>query len=221
MIQSNDQVSDAKPDTKDRILDAAEKLFAEQGFAATSLRQITSLAGVNLAAVNYHFQSKDALIVAVMARKIGPINRRRLELLDACEAKGSPRVEEILRCFFMPLFEAGEAGVDLASFPRLLARIYTESGDHVVEIFKATFQEVAARFREAFHRAMPGMDWQTVALAIHFSIGAVAHFLGAHRMLSVLAGGEGEQMPFRQIADHMIRFCAAGMRAMEKPEGQS
>jgi len=74
-------------DTKDRILDVAERLFAEHGFANTSLRSITAEAGANLAAVNYHFQSKDALIQAVFARRLGPLNQARLEMLDAAEAR--------------------------------------------------------------------------------------------------------------------------------------
>ena len=72
-----------KADTKARILDTAEKLFGINGFESVSLRDITTDASVNLAAVNYHFQSKDALIDAVIARRIEPLNARRLELLDA------------------------------------------------------------------------------------------------------------------------------------------
>ena len=74
-------------DTKDRILDTAERLFADKGYPATSLRDITNEAGVNLAAVNYHFGSKEALLSAVLDRRIGPVNEKRLELLDAAEAQ--------------------------------------------------------------------------------------------------------------------------------------
>jgi len=69
-------------DTKTRILNAAEKLFGMNGFDATSLRDITAEAQVNLAAVNYHFQSKDSLIDALIERRILPINQRRFEMLD-------------------------------------------------------------------------------------------------------------------------------------------
>ena len=73
--------------TKDRILDSAERLFARDGFEATSLRAITAEANVNLAAVNYHFQSKEALVQAVIGRRMGPVNAQRIALLDACEAE--------------------------------------------------------------------------------------------------------------------------------------
>ena len=77
----------APDDTKERLLDAAESLFADHGFAATSLRMITSAAGVNLASVNYHYGSKEALIQAVLERRLGPLNRDRLRRLDAIEAE--------------------------------------------------------------------------------------------------------------------------------------
>src|SRR5579863_9327890 len=94
--------------TKDRLLDAAERLFAQHGIEATSLRVITREAGVNLAAVNYHFQSKEALMHAVIARRLDPINEKRLAMLDACEAKageGPLAVDEVLHALLGPIFE--------------------------------------------------------------------------------------------------------------------
>src|SRR6266852_4816583 len=90
-------------DTKTRILDAAEKLIGEKGFEATSLRDITAEAQVNLAAVNYHFQSKDSLIDAVIQRRIEPVNRRRIEMLDT--AGPDPSVEQIIEAFLGPIIE--------------------------------------------------------------------------------------------------------------------
>src|SRR5438477_9167138 len=89
--------------TKDRILDAAEKLFGDNGFDATSLRDITTTAQVNLAAVNYHFQSKDSLIESVIARRIEPINRKRLEMLET--AGDNPGVEQILTAFLAHMLD--------------------------------------------------------------------------------------------------------------------
>ncbi|HEY6339983.1 MAG TPA: TetR family transcriptional regulator, partial [Bryobacteraceae bacterium] len=83
-----------RQDTKTRILDVAERLFGANGFDSTSLRDITAEAQVNLAAVNYHFQSKDSLIDAVIARRIEPVNRKRMEMLD--KAGQNPTLEQIL-----------------------------------------------------------------------------------------------------------------------------
>ncbi|HSP66595.1 MAG TPA: helix-turn-helix domain-containing protein, partial [Bryobacteraceae bacterium] len=92
-----------KGDTKSRILDAAEKLFGMNGFEATSLREITAEASVNLAAINYHFQTKDSLIDAIVARRIEPVNKRRLELLEA--AGPNPALEKILTAFMAPVMQ--------------------------------------------------------------------------------------------------------------------
>src|SRR5713101_7424555 len=91
-------------DTKTRILDVAEKLFGDKGFDATSLRDITAEAQVNLAAVNYHFQSKDSLIDAVIGRRMAPLTKRRIEMLD--EAGPNPTLEQVIEAFISPLLEA-------------------------------------------------------------------------------------------------------------------
>src|SRR5437764_11539624 len=99
-------------DTKQKILDAAEQLIAEQGYAATSLRQIISSAVVNLASIHYHFGSKDDLLHHLMLRKAGPVNEERIELLDryAAEAGGAPLpIEKIFDAFFRPMVETANA----------------------------------------------------------------------------------------------------------------
>src|SRR5258705_11177243 len=93
---------ETRPDTKHRILDSAERLFAEYGFAGVSLRAIIADAKVNLAAIHYHYHSKEALFDAVILRRLEPINRERLELLDALERTGKPTLEQILEAFFAP-----------------------------------------------------------------------------------------------------------------------
>ena len=125
----------AQAGTKDRILDAAEELFAERGFRETSLRDITSRARVNLAAVNYHFQSKDALIQAVFARRIGPVNQARMAMLDRfeAEARGGPvPLENILRAFLEPVVKNEKAVPP--SFRRLFGRAYGEPGELFTQI---------------------------------------------------------------------------------------
>src|SRR5881394_149494 len=96
---------DTSPDTKTRILDAAESLFMEHGFEATSLRQLTAAAGVNLAAVNYHFGSKEELFQAVLTRRLDPMNHERIELLARLERDAGDKpiaCERILAAMLTP-----------------------------------------------------------------------------------------------------------------------
>src|SRR5581483_7516693 len=113
-------------DTKQRILDSAQNLIAEQGYAATSVRDIIAAAGVNLAAIHYHFGSKEDLLAAVVARKAGPVNEERLALLDKLEAqsgKRPPSVRKVLEAWFLPMAEAADRD---PSFVRLMGRLMSE-----------------------------------------------------------------------------------------------
>src|SRR3954453_20324524 len=90
-------------DTKTRILDAAERLFVEHGFEATSLRSLTSAAGVNLAAVNYHFGSKEELFQAVLTRRLDPMNQERIDLLAKVEREGGGKALSCEKILFAML----------------------------------------------------------------------------------------------------------------------
>src|SRR5215216_2639424 len=123
-------------ETRTRILDAAEELFMLHGFGGTSMRLLTSKAGVNLAAVNYHFGSKDALIEAVFRRRLDPMNAARIAALDALEAGGREHeVEAIIRAFISPglaMMEDTKSGG--RNFIRLLGRTYTLAPTHPVQL---------------------------------------------------------------------------------------
>src|SRR5437667_4242675 len=128
---SNSRMNTAvlKPDTKQRILDSAERLFADYGFAGTSLRAIIANAKVNLAAIHYHYRSKEALFDAVILRRLQPINQERLELLDACErsaADGKPTLEQVLEAFLAPAFRVGADPNGGQTFVRLIGRLLSE-----------------------------------------------------------------------------------------------
>src|SRR5215475_12990661 len=91
--------------TRDRLLDAAERLFAEYGYQATTMRTVTTEAGANIAAVNYHFGSKQALLEAVVHRALGPVVEERRRRLDILESHGEPSVEEIVDAIIAPMIE--------------------------------------------------------------------------------------------------------------------
>ncbi len=203
--------------TKERILDAAEHLFAEHGFAATSLRKITAAAQVNLASVNYHFRSKESLIVAVLIRKMSPINARRIELLDAAEKRageGPLMLEDVLDAFVGPVLRARQEGGEASNFPKLLGRVYTEPGDWVARIFPQALGEVAARFRVAFLKALPASEFVDAMWSMHFAIGSLAHYLAAPALLSFLLQEEAATLDVEVVQARLVRFMAGGMRAL-------
>src|SRR5580700_2530749 len=140
-----------RTDTKSRILDVAENLFGNQGFEAASLRDITAKAQVNLAAVNYHFQSKDSLIDAVIERRIAPVNRRRLEMRDA--AGPNPTVEQVAEAFIARVIER-----DPSPIMALMGRILSTPDQFITRVFKKHLVVVADRFTEAMGKALPELS---------------------------------------------------------------
>ena len=125
-------------DTKRRILDAAESLMGDKGFTSTSMRDITAAAKVNLASVNYHFGSKEALLAAVLERRLQPINEQRLEFLDALELENSDskiRHQDIVRAFVSPPFKQQQQwGGNSETFLRLLGRLHSETNEEFRQV---------------------------------------------------------------------------------------
>src|ERR1051325_3893135 len=124
-----------RADTKTKILDAAEKLFGVKGFEATSLRDITAEAQVNLAAVNYHFQSKDSLIDAMIERRLEPVNRRRLEMLHA--AGPTPSVEQVVEAFLAPVVM-----MEVLPAVPLIGRVFSNPNQFVERVYKKHLVDV-------------------------------------------------------------------------------
>jgi AcrR family transcriptional regulator len=182
---------DATPDsTRDRILDAAEALFAEQGFDATSIRAITAAAGANLASVNYHFQSKEALIHAVLVRRLDPISDRRLRLLDqVLAAANPPALDDILDAFARPVFEATFGPDGNPALGRLAGRLTTDPGDPVRKAAAQHIRPVAQRFFEAFSRALPDLPKPDLLWRMHLSIGSMFHLLAASDFIREISNG--------------------------------
>lgn len=202
-------------DTKERILDASERMFADAGFADTSMRDITGEAGVNLAAVNYHFGSKEALLDAILERRFRPINKKRIALLDDLEAtsgKKGPELEEILMAFLGPPFHAwAESGDCVQKFLKLVGQIHSETNEDIRTAFINQFDEVLNRFTAAMQRALPHLDPEEVSRRSFFVVGAMAHtMIWGEELLS--RSSDDSHDP-NQLLDSLIQFAAAGIAA--------
>ncbi len=202
-------------DTKQRILGAAERLFAERGFDATSLRAITAAAGVNLAAVNYHFRSKDELIRAVLARNMAPLNARRLELLAGFEAsaQGQPvPVEQIVRALIGPMLEL-QCLPGHANLPMLVGRMYTDPSPRIRQLFVDELGETARRFRAALRRSLPGLPPTDLYWRIGFMIGATAITMAASWIIQMMSRGLCDPSDVEGTLDRLVGFVVAGLES--------
>lgn len=210
----------AKPphETRTRILDAAEELFMLHGFEGTSMRLLTTRAGVNLAAVNYHFGSKDALIEAVFRRRLDPMNAARLAELERLEVEAAGRplaAERIIRAFVRPslrMIEDARGGG--RNFIRLLGRTYTEPTKPIRVLIGQLYAPAMARYKSAFERALPQMPRDELVWRLHFMFGTLAYTLAATDTVQLIAGCKPEDRhDARLLEDRLTAFLGCGLCA--------
>ncbi len=209
----------SEKDTKSTILDAAEELFAQRGFEATSLREITRAADVNTAAVHYHFGSRTGLIEAVIARRAGPINAERLRRLDAIEAahEDALPLEPVLRALIEPVVRIHvDSSLPGDVLGRLMGRVVVEAGEELHEAIVRTFSPIAERFLPALQRALPHLSIPEIGWRVHLIIGSV---------LFTLAVPHGRTCPCESLdnmspgalTDRLVSFAVATMQCPTDP----
>lgn len=192
-------------DTPTKVLDAAEAIFIDVGFAATSHRAVASRAGVNLAAAHYHFGSKEGLLGAVVHRRVAPISALRDVALDRLLAEPTPpSVEQVVEAFLSPLSDS-EVGPEL---PSLIARLYGEPESIAKPLLEREFGDTAKRFVHALGLALPDVAEEEVAWRFHFVIGAMIHVLAFDRPPRVGASARERD----EGLDRLVPFVAAGLR---------
>ena len=212
------------PDTKQALMDAAEVLFAERGFAATSMRDIAARARANLAAANYHFGGKSGLIHAVLERRVTPMNQRRLEMLDAIEMKAGRRkvpLEAVLEAFMGPALRTAErAPGGGTGFVCLLGRTFIEPDAQLHAFFMDLFKEVAARFIPAIHRAAPELPAPDLFWRLHFMIGCLAQTMSNQEQLRAISNGQVDPEDTDAGIRQLVAFVAGGMHAPAVTSGK-
>ena len=167
-------------DTREKIIAAAEVLFARHGYAGTSLRDITEAAHVNVAAVNYHFGSKEGLLVEILDRVLVPINNERLALLDKTYGAGTPDLDEVLTAFLLPdLHSLIELRARNPELPQFVSRMYSENTPLMERVIGDQFVETRQRFGEAFARAVPNLSSEDLAFRITCIVGIVVYMFAS------------------------------------------
>jgi AcrR family transcriptional regulator len=204
-------------DTKTRILDAAEQLFMEHGFEATSLRSLTAAASVNLAAVNYHFGSKEELFQAVLTRRLDPMNQERIELLERIEreASGKPAsVEKILFAMLIPALRlARDEERGGKNFLRLVGRAYADPAPFIRHFLSEQYAEMIGRYKEAFHKALPHLSRQELTWRLHFVMGALSYTLAGTDALKLFAQVTDARDNDELLLQRLAPFLVAGLKA--------
>ena len=205
-------------ETRTRILDAAEELFMLHGFEGTSMRLLTSKAGVNLAAVNYHFGSKDALIEALFRRRLDPMNAARIAELARLEEEANGRplaADAIIRAFVgQSLRHMEDTKSGGRNFIRLLGRTYTEPTKPIRVLIGQLYAPTMERYKNALERALPHMPREELVWRMHFMFGTLAYTLAATDTVQLIAGCKPEdRYDARLLEERLTAFLAAGLNA--------
>ena len=217
MAKSKSHPSSSARETRERLLDAAEALYATRGFDGTSVRALTALAKANLAAVGYHFGSKNALILAAISRRYSWLNAVRMEWLDNLERQarpGSPDLEAVIDVLLYPVLDAypdqPERSADLRRF---FSRVHSEAPEFQKSIPIKGLMEVADRFFGLFQKLLPDLPEEDLYWRMHFSVGPIIGTLTHGSRLRSLSHGLCDPDDIEGSIRRLRSFISAGMRA--------
>ncbi len=198
--------------TKQRILDVAEALFAEHGFAGTSLRLVTSQAEVNLAAVNYHFGSKDNLVTEVFRRRMDAMSQARMERLADARSRTPVELEDVLRAFIEPALALSLDRAGGGAFVRVLARAYAERNERLRQFLSDHYGHVLREFSRTLAHCLPALDKEALYWRLDFLAGALTYAMADFGLLRRSSSAD-EKAHCERAARELVCFAAAGLRA--------
>ncbi|MGF1756933.1 TetR family transcriptional regulator [Photobacterium sagamiensis] len=204
-----------KGETKGRILDAAELLFAEHGFKETSLRTITSKAGVNLASVNYHYGDKKTLVRAVLSRYLEQFMPALKNELETLLTRDEITMEDVFRCLKNPLVSLNNFRHQGATiFMSLIGRGYTDVQGHLRWFTMTRYDDVLTLFTTAICRANPSLDPETLFWRLHFTLGASVFTMASSTALCEIAENDfSRKVETEDLIDRLMPYLAAGVSA--------
>ncbi|MHC4529600.1 MAG: CerR family C-terminal domain-containing protein, partial [Planctomycetota bacterium] len=207
---------------EERLLDAAEELFCEHGFAGTSVRDLAAAAKCNIAAVNYYFGGKENLYAEVWRRLLVRMRQVRLESIEQVmgERGGRPSLDELLRtfsyAFIGPLLEQDKSGLFMKLWAREMLDQHLPTNMFVEELVTPTMTAMG----QALVDVCPGLDKSKIPLVIYSLAGQLAHSVHVKAMFDRTDKPEVPKLDLAELVEHIVKFSAAGIRAYAGGKGQ-
>ena len=207
----------ARSDSRERILDAAERLFAEKGVQAASLREIGARARANPGSIYFHWKTKAELIREVFRRRLAPLDAERMRRLEEAQAAHAPDavpLEAVLEALVGPMLELVH-GTDRggAGFLRLLGRTYNEPDRDLVRMLRRDHGATLERFRDALAKALPDLPEEQLFVRFHFALGALAHTLGSDASWQLVVGARRRSASWEEVLGELMPFLVGGFGA--------
>lgn len=205
-----------KSDAREKILQAAEELFAKLGYEGCSLRAVADLAEVNQGMIHYFFKSKEKLFFEAFVNSGRPMVEERLRLLDAEEARTAGSaipLDRLIEMFLLPAFELAMSGARGTSFLRTQARLQLDASAQSSELRSALYDESSRRYLSAFRRTLPHLSLQEASWRFTFMLGTYQYALSTSGRLEYLSQGQCSSKDYREALRQMVPYISAGMQA--------
>ncbi|MDD2764497.1 MAG: TetR family transcriptional regulator [Opitutaceae bacterium] len=203
--------------TREKVLKAAERLFSKNGFSGASLRQITEEAGANLAAVNYHFGSKEDLYKEVLLRRVRPMNEERLTLLAQAEQLAGEQplpLRAILDAFIRPLLSrATDRAPGGLSFLRLISRELADPQPFLFDEMAREFDPLVKRYTHAFAQTLPGLPPVDLFWRMQFTTGTLLYAAARQHDFERISSGLWKADDVEGCMRRLVDYCTAGLGA--------
>ncbi|CAB5696825.1 Solvent efflux pump srpABC operon corepressor [Delftia tsuruhatensis] len=215
MTPSTDDTPAVEPraQARERLLKAAEQLFARHGYAGTSLRAVMALAEVDTGAIHYHFRNKLGLLKALFEQRVAPVNGERHALLEKLEQQETPpAIEDILRAFIAPALRAAHSEGE-ADFNRVTALCSVDPEREVREVVFAAYDEAARRFAALLRQALPQLSQHDFQWRLECMYGAMMYIRSDNGRVSRMLGCGHRADPVEHVIDELVAFTAAGLSA--------
>ncbi|MCP4615198.1 MAG: TetR/AcrR family transcriptional regulator [Bradyrhizobium sp.] len=201
--------------TRIRIIEAAEKLFADAGYEGASLRRIMANADVSISLINYHFGNKEGLLRAIFEHKAAPLNKQRRALIqDAMDARPVPDLDELLRGYFLPSFRDSLRRKPRADhFMRLVSRIGSDNSEIARGMMREFFDEFQVHFISALKLALPHLDEESIFWRLHCLLCIITHTLNNPDRIYDLSRGKCDFHDVDYAFEQLLPFLRAGLEA--------
>lgn len=208
----------AEDNTRERVLDQAEKLFSEKGFAAVSVREITSASGCNLAAVNYHFGSKKKLYLAVFqerwAKRAGKLQK---SFSDALAEKPQPGLEDVISAMARSFLEGPLTDSERRNHVQLMQRELSDPGQALGMIVEQVMRPYVLNIADLIRPCIKNkVDDERLKLFVLSMLGVILYFFLARPAVSGIVSREYDQMFKSELVSHITAFCLKGIQALDQ-----
>ena len=200
-------------DLRDVILDHAEIVFADKGYAGAKTREIAAGAGVNQALIRYYFGDKEALFDEVFRRRGGILSGHRHVLLDRVLEDDRPTVEAIVKAYLQPQWDMKYSNENGAAFVRLQARLHAEQEEHALRLRREVYDASVRRYIDALHAAMPDIPRDLLSVRMAFLVGTYMFMLNDLGRIGDMTDGKVSSLGKEEMLDHLVAFLSAGLRA--------